>query len=210
MEKMIAVIGNGEIRDYNKIFEKIKGYSTIIAADGGAYHCLKMGITPNLIVGDFDSITKDVLDVFKNVAKLPFPREKDETDLEIAIREAVSLGSKKVALFAASGNRLDHSLVNLYLLIRYSSKIFLETENETVIAVSKNFPLKIEGVLGKTVSLLPFGKKVIGLSTKGLKWEIDDRELDENFFSISNVCVEDTIFVSLKEGDLFCFLNQTL
>lgn len=168
---------------------------------------MKMGITPSLIVGDFDSIPKEATEAFEDVAKLPFPRDKDETDLELAIKEAFSLGTEKITLFAATGNRLDHGLVNLYLLTRNPSKIILETENETVFGVNKKFSLKLESVLHQTVSLLPFGKKVSGVTTDGLKWELNNQELDENFFSISNVCVKDTVFVSLKEGDLFCFLT---
>lgn len=207
----VAIVANGEIRDYLKIYEKLKHFDKIIAADGGARHCLILKFTPDLIVGDFDSIGKEVDQSFEDVRKLTFPKDKNETDLEIAILEAFRLNENEVTLFAATGKRVDHTLVNLHLLKRFSGKLFIENEEETIFALGSDFGFKtheIEVMKGQTISLLPLGSQVIGVSTEGLRWNLNDQNLDETFLSISNICLSNKIKVSVNKGNLLCFLQS--
>jgi len=205
----IGVIANGQIYDDDIIFEKLKLFDLIIAADGGANHCLRLKINPDLIIGDFDSIIPQAIDTFANVPKMQFKKDKDETDLEISVKHAFSLGADKVTLFAATGNRMDHALVNLAFLSRYPAKLFIETEDQTIFALDEtvafnSFKIKTQKL--QTISFLPLITKVEGLTSNGLRWELNDAELDENFLSISNICLTSETSISIKKGKLLCFL----
>ncbi len=205
----VGIIANGQLNNDNVIFEKLKLFDLIIAADGGANHCIRLKVTPDLIIGDFDSITSQTLDAFANVPKMQFKKDKDETDLELSIKHAFSLGADTVTLFAATGNRMDHTLVNLAFLSRYPAKLFIETEDQTIFSLDETVAFnsfKIKTFLKQTISFLPLINKVEGVTSKGLKWELNDAELDENFLSISNVCLSSETLISIKKGNLLCFL----
>lgn len=209
----IAVIANGQIHDDTIIFEKLKLFDMIIAADGGANHCFRLGITPELIIGDFDSITPQTIDAFANVKKMQFKKDKDQTDLELGIAHAFLLGSKNVTLFAATGNRMDHALVNLAFLSRYPAKLFIETEDQTIFAIDETIafnPFKINTLPQQTISFLPLINKATGVTSKGLKWELNDATVGENFLSISNICLTSETSISIKNGKLLCFLLHKL
>lgn len=206
----IAIIANGQIADYSVILNKLKQYDFIIAADGGATHCLKLNITPSLIIGDFDSISNEASIAYSQVPLIKYPKDKDETDLELAIHKAFSLNSKKVGLFAATGNRVDHTLANLHLLRKFPAKLFIYTENETIFAINETIatnPYEISADLDQTVSFLPLGGGVSSVTTKGFKWELKNADLNENFYSISNVCIAKNPTICLKKGDLLVFLG---
>lgn len=208
--KTVAIVANGQIEDTSIISKKLKEYDFVIAADGGAVHCLKMGIIPHLLMGDFDSINSHALEMFSNVPKMTFLRDKDETDLELAITHAFLLNPEKVTLFAATGNRTDHLYVHLNLLRRFPAKLYMETENETIFSINHsvaNPKFTMRTTTGTTLSLLPIGGQVTDVTTEGLKWELKNKTLDGNFFSISNICLTDSVSISLQDGDLLCFLE---
>src|SRR5690348_6195146 len=129
-----------------------------------------MGITPDLLLGDFDSIKSHVLEAFSTVPKQHYPSDKDKTDLELAIEFVYHLQTEKIAVFGALGGRTDHALGNLILLSRYPGKIFLEGENETLFAIPQHVELSLP--VGKTLSLIPLNGPAKGIDTEGLKWPL--------------------------------------
>jgi len=202
----VAIIANGTITDFEAIAELIKSYDVVIAADGGANHCHAMKIKPDLIVGDLDSITPKVKKSFTKIKTLKYASEKDETDLELSIHAALTYNPSQMTLFAASGDRLDHTLTNLYLLQRYPLKLFMETEREVLFVISKS--TYIDCHEGQTLSLLPLGLPAKGVTTKGLKWELKNATLDNNCLSVSNVSLFEQVHISIKKGALLCCLNK--
>ncbi len=172
--------------------------------DGGLIYCKDLGLRPALIVGDFDSCPLHLLEEYANVPQILLPRDKDQTDLEVAIAEEFRRGAKKITLFGAWGKRVDHSLVNVLLLTRHPGKLFLETETELLFGVGKNaifssFP-------GQTLSLIPLDGPVLGITTKGLKWELNEGQIDQSFIGISNICLGREVEISIKKGILICCL----
>lgn len=108
--------------------------SFVIAADGGFLHCRAQGIVPSLAIGDFDSLgfLPDGLPIIRH------PVEKDDTDMALAAREAVSRGCREILFFGALGGRLDHTLANITLLRalakeKISAYLFGEREVITVL-----------------------------------------------------------------------------
>lgn len=201
----IAIIGNGEIRNPAILKKLLSGYSKFIAADGGANNCLILGITPDLIIGDLDSITPETLQAFAHVPTKKFPCDKDFTDLELAVREAED--AENITLFCATGSRADHSLANIYLLAQFPNRILIETEEETIGAFQKKIILNCTP--GQTLSLIPMGNPAVGVTSKGLKWELNQATLDTHFLSISNVCLANSVFLSLDSGTLVWCLKRS-
>lgn len=205
--KTVAIIGNGSIDDPEVMAPLIQSYDFIIAADGGANHCHAMKITPNLIIGDLDSIHQNVKKSFSDVKTLEYPSDKDQTDLELSLDAALTFNPSKITLFAVSGNRIDHTLANLYLLLRHPFKLFIETETEVLFAISKS--TYVDCHVNQTLSLLPLGLAAKGVSTQGLKWELNNATIDHNGLSVSNVALVETVHISIEKGNLLCCLNKT-
>jgi len=202
----VALVANGVIHDYQLISRLLAPYDKIIAVDGGLIHCQHMQVVPDLIIGDFDSIPQGLLEQYPDVPRQIFPVEKDETDLELAIRVVDNPALKKLGIFGALEKRTDHALGNLHLLRRFANKACIETELETLYAVDgkREFPCRP----GQTVSLIPIGSTPSGVTTYGLKWELSAATLDKHFMSISNVCVGTSFSISIQTGDLICCLSR--
>jgi len=200
----IALVANGEILLDHKIHPLLKNHAIIIAVDGGLKHCDRMGITPNMIVGDLDSVTPELLEKYRLVPLHRYPIKKDETDIELAVKEALKLNPSSVTLFGVLGKRTDHTLSNLFLASRYPDLMKIQTEWETIFFVNRQrfitcFP-------GQVVSIFPLGSPTQGVTTQGLEWDVKDAVFDQNFMSQSNVCLSDEFKISLKEGTLMCSL----
>ena len=105
-----VIIGNGDIKDYQYIKSKINDF--IICADGGYNHAEKMGIVPDVLIGDFDSAKN-----FEKVKdRIEYPKRKDFTDGELAVAYAVDNGYEDIVLIAMTGDRFDHSIADILLL----------------------------------------------------------------------------------------------
>lgn len=197
-----ALIANGEISSIEKLKIELQKYERVVAVDGGLSQCQKMGIIPDLIVGDFDSCPKGLVDVYSSVPKVILPEDKDETDLEVAIREEFQRKADKITVFGSWGNRIDHSLTNALIVGRFPQKLFLETETEILFALKNSAYLSVRK--GQIVSLIPLFGAASGITTKGLKWELKNGKLDFHFIGISNVCLQENISIEIDQGMLLC------
>jgi thiamine pyrophosphokinase len=194
-----AIIANGQI-DFPEIIKPlILRHSRVIAVDGGLAHCKRMGITPHLIVGDFDSCPPNLLNEYPKIPRVSLPTHKDQTDLEVAIDQAKN---EKITLYGAWGHRIDHSLTNALLLCRFPGRMHMETEKELVFAINSH--TQLDCFAGQTLSLIPLCGPVLGITTRGLKWELGKGKLDQNFIGISNICLEKRVDIRVERGTLLC------
>jgi thiamine pyrophosphokinase len=202
----VALVANGVIHDYDFISSLIRNYDRCLAVDGGLFHCREMNIMPDLIIGDLDSLTPEILNLYPKIPIEKFPSHKDKSDMELAIDAANLVNVTKIGLFGALENRTDHSLANLCLMCRLPKKIVIETEKETLFTLEgkKQVPCKP----GQIVSLMPIGSSAKGVTTKGLKWELKDAVLNQDFFSLSNVCLDSHFEISIEQGNLVCCLMR--
>ncbi|MBA3815411.1 MAG: thiamine diphosphokinase [Parachlamydiaceae bacterium] len=201
----VALVANGAIHDYSLIAELIRTYARVVAVDGGLFHCHEMGIIPDLLIGDLDSVTPILLSKYSHVTTLRFPTEKDDTDLELAIRAVEAPSIVTIGLFGVMGHRVDHAMNNLNLTCLHS-KIIIETETESVFAISGEY--QINCFPGQKLSLLPLNSPVIGVTTSGLQWELNHATLNKNFRSISNVCLGKSVNIKIHSGQLICCLAR--
>lgn len=204
MSNAVAIIANGAIESYEKTKELLKSYPHVIAVDGGLLHCQKMEIEPILIIGDFDSTPQNLLSDYSHIPQLKFPKDKDESDLELAIQEAIARGYKEFHLFGALGKRVDHLLYTLFLLTRFPNCQII-SENQQIFCLKKEN--KIKTYTGQTVSLIPLNE-VKGVYTKGLKWELKNTNLDKYLISLSNQTISDEFSINMDSGDLILILNS--
>ena len=198
----VALVANGKISKPKLLIDKIKAYPYLIAVDGGLNHCHKLGLKPDLIIGDLDSAQKKVIALFEDVPKQVFPADKDKTDLELAMEYALEQGATRLTVFAALGGRIDHTLVNIHLLSRYPGKLFFETEDELLFVIDRSVELPC--FPGQTLSLLPLNGPTTGVTTQGLKWELSGATLDKQFMGISNIALQNTARIQVAHGDLLC------
>jgi thiamine pyrophosphokinase len=201
-----ALVANGKINCYKKILPLIQQHECIIAVDGGTHHCHQMNITPDMIIGDLDSTSPEMLRHYANVPVRRFNSEKDETDLELALQSIYTPEAEKITIFAALEKRTDHTLANLHLIRRYPMKVFIETESERLFVV--NGPLEIPCTPGQTVSFIHLGTPATGVTSSGLKWEMQNATFSKYYFSLANICLSHSIRLTLTSGDLLCCLQK--
>lgn len=179
----------------------------IIAADGGLTHIQTLGLTPDSIIGDFDS-----LGYVPTAAKV-FPVEKDDTDAMLAVRHGLKLGYDRFLLYGSlDGPRLDHTVANfqtLQFLADHGAQGYLIGLN-TIATVIKNgkqtFPAGAEGVL----SVFCMGSDARGVSLSGLKYSLADGTLNAGFpLGVSNHFTGDAAAVSVADGSLLIIWDRT-
>jgi thiamine pyrophosphokinase len=206
----VVIFANGEIPNPEGARGLLQEGDYLLAADGGANHLFQMGILPNLVVGDLDSIDEDVFHELTaaEVEIVQYPENKDETDLELAIRTSIEIGATSILIVGALGGRLDQSLASLSLLsdpMLARFQIRLDDGEQAAFfcraSAMKREEVEILGRSGDTVSLIPWGGIVEGVTTKGLQWALYSETLyPEKTRGISNVLVDETASVEIASG----------
>lgn len=206
--KTALIFANGDLRRPEEIRRMALGGELIIAADGGLCHIQSLGLIPNLLIGDLDSVTPEQILWAREVGAevRQFPIDKDETDLELALLAAANVGCQKLIIFGALGGRLDQTLSNIFLL-HLPDLADLDARivdgNEEVILVRNS--VRLTGKPGEIVSLLPLSPIVRGITTTGLQYPLQDESMV--FYrsrGISNIMASETASVEVLSGILIC------
>jgi thiamine pyrophosphokinase len=200
----IIIFANGELPDSDKAKSLLQNEDYVICADGGTHYAQILNVTPNLIIGDLDSAERGTLDKYKeaNVSIELYPRDKNETDLELAIHRAIQLKPKQIIVVAGLGGRLDQTLANITLLSdpRLSSlDVRLDDGVEEIFICRAR--VEVRGKSGDLVSLLPWQGVVSEVQTANLKWVLQKETLYPNKTrGISNELTADTASISIGSG----------
>lgn len=202
----VAIISGGTAPSKKLLVEYLEKVDFIIAADKGSECLYNYDIIPNLLVGDFDSANKQILDAIKKTTEevLEFPPEKDYTDTEIAIIEALKRGAKNIYLFGATGSRIDHTLGNIGLLLSTKKKgahLEIIDDNNRIYLSDKK--MKLFGKCGENIGFHALSDKVKSFNIKGAKYNLED--YDMNLLDPRAICnefVDTPIEISYEEGEL--------
>ncbi len=200
----IIIFANGELPDIEKARAILRDDDYIICADGGTRHASSLDLKPALVIGDMDSADKGFLRQLEayDVPIEIYPRDKNETDLELAIQRAIELDPKEVIIVAALGGRLDQTLANIALLsdIRLSTfNVRLDDGVEEIFYCRDQ--VEVHGRSGDIVSLIPWGGVVTGVQTENLKWTLDNETLyPDKTRGISNEMTGDTATIKIRSG----------
>jgi thiamine pyrophosphokinase len=200
----ITILANGELPDINKARLLIQNGDYIICADGGTRHALALNIKPDLIIGDLDSAGQAALQKFRDdgVSIEFYPRDKNETDLELAINRALEVNPNQMVIIAALGGRLDQTLANIILLAdsRLASfDVRLDDGVEEIFLCRDQ--VQVRGRSGDILSLIPWQGAVSEVQTKNLKWMLHKETLyPDKTRGISNEMIGETASISIGSG----------
>ncbi|NYB74449.1 MULTISPECIES: thiamine diphosphokinase [Sedimentibacter] len=204
------IVGNGS--DIDKSHIENLNIDYVICADGGLEKVKRLGLIPNLILGDFDSVNKSVLEDYKslNIETVTFPSEKDYTDMELAISHAVKVGFKDIILVGASGTRLDHTVANMLLIEKYHKKdinIRIIDNNNFIQIITDSMIIPFRK--NYYVSLIPLSENIEGLTLEGFKYPLNNINVERgSTLCISNEVSEDVGLIKLNKGSAFVFISK--
>lgn len=201
-----VVIANGDPPSERLFAELMHGGPMLIAADGGARHALALGYVPEAVVGDLDSVDDAMRaaipqERFKRIARL------DITDLEKAIAFAVQLGIDEIDIAGAGGGRSDHALANLSALTLHRGRASIRMHDELFAISLVEGEAVVEGPVGTVVSLVAIGE-CHGVSTKGMRWDLDDFTLPFGPRGIHNEIASSPATIRVRSGDLLLFRGR--
>lgn len=207
--KCLIVTGGEIIDDFACDVIKNGGYEIIIAVDAGMEFFARVGVEPDIIVGDFDSVESSILEKFREkeyIEMCVLNPVKDETDTEYAVHEAVRRGADSITILGGTGTRLDHVLGNIGLLgIGLDEEIDVELldVHNRVRMLNKGITLRKKEQYGKYVSLLPYSPEICGLTIRGMKYNVENVTLKSSEAKgVSNEMVEDEASISFENGVL--------
>lgn len=181
----------------------------IICADHGLEAAYKLGITPDLLVGDFDSADSDILSLYEekeNINIVRFRPEKDDTDTELALHMAMKRNPDEILVFGASGTRLDHTLANIGLLsqtLKQGIRTYLWDLHNRISMIGDTCCLRKEQAFGDYVTLLPFGGDAEGVTLQGFKYPLENAVMHSgSSLGVSNELVEEEAVIYIRKGKL--------
>jgi thiamine pyrophosphokinase len=207
-----VIFANGNIGQRKSLPGLLKPDDLLIAADGGARHLQTLGLTPDAVLGDFDSLGDGELNALEaaGIKIYRYPLRKDFTDLELALQFAQSAGADEALLLGALGNRWDQTLANLLLpaSAAYSNlRIRLVDGNQEISLIQAGQTAELTGKPGDTVSLIPLAGDAGGVTTQGLEYPLNRETLVfGSTRGVSNTLLDDRSIVSLESGNLMCVL----
>lgn len=189
----------------------------VIAADNGLTYLMQTGVLPDLIIGDFDSLSpegKELLadmekDGFKETIRLP--KEKDDTDTMAAVKEGFKRGYTDFRLYAALGGRLDHTVANIQTLayiLEHGGRGYILDAHQMVFMMKNETRSFAAGFRG-TVSLFSYGKRAEGVTLRGMKYPLTDGALTNDFpLGVSNeISGDGPADITVADGTLLAVVS---
>jgi thiamine pyrophosphokinase len=198
----ILIFANGELPDLKAAHGLLRPDDFVICADGGTRHALALGLTPQVIIGDMDSLPSTFeASTFKGEF-IKVSADKNETDLELAMKYALAFHPATILIIAALGGRLDQTVGNLSLLTDPGLSTFDIRLNDGVEEIFFcREQVRVKGGRGDTISLIPWGGEVSGVETENLKWPLRNEILyPYKTRGISNEMLGEEASVRIKTG----------
>ena len=199
-------------------YVKTHPFDCIVSVDGGLKYTKELGLIPTAIVGDFDTIQKEVLEEYRKIPSILWDvhkPEKNETDTELAIDTALKLGCENLVILGATGGRLDHEWSNVHLLKtcldRRVDACLLDQQNKVYLIEPPGREFKREEVFGTYISFIPLTEKVRGITLEGFKYPLNNKEISigvEAGRLISNEIMQENSRIRLTEGILICMESR--
>ena len=210
MNKTLIITGGSIDIEFACDYIKNQTFEYIIAVDGGLEATMKLNLVPGYVVGDFDTVSKDILEYYRTNPDIIFKQynpEKDYTDTGCAIHLAVELGTGHITVLGGIGSRIDHSLANIQLLQipleQGIDAVILDTFNRVRLLGITKKELELEKSEYKYISLIPMTELVSGISMSGMKYLLNDYDMHLGYEisrCISNEIVDENAAIRLKEG----------
>ena len=188
----------------------------VIAVDGGINYCGILEIEPDIILGDFDSVNeaqREAILAMKEQAPdrvVVLKPEKDDTDMLAALRLGLEKGYDYFLIYGATGGRMEHTLANIQCLLFLKNRgaVGYLMDGSGMVFVMKNEEVKLRANLEGYFSLFCLGKEAKGVTIKGLKYELEDYTMTNDFpIGVSNEFIGKEATVSVRDGELVGIVN---
>lgn len=209
-----CIVVNGDMKDFEFHKAAMEKCDFIVAADGAGNHLLKIGVLPDCLIGDMDSIKEEVYEHFwsKNIEVIVYPPQKDKTDTELAIDLMVERGYREALMLGVFGDRADHTMGNIYMMYyawQKGLKLTMTDENNFLQLMSEGEWI-LDAKTGQTVSFLSMGMVAEGISLEGFEYPLTDYNLHlGSTRCLSNRAIQDCPKVKLRKGFLLvCLVHR--
>ena len=220
----VLVISGGYLDiPFAKEYIETLSYDKVFAVDKGLYYADQLGIKPDLIIGDFDTVSSDLVNLYDERIKageldariIRFPREKDLTDSELAIIYSEDYGATNITMLGATGYRIDHLLANMDLLICSNDKgidcVIVDTNNRICLIDGEKGPnervIDREQQWGKYVSIIPVTPYIADVTLEGVAYPLSNARIPKGpALTVSNEIKEKTARFHVGEGTALSFL----
>ncbi len=205
------LICNGDAPSNKFVKNLLKNYDIIACADGGANLAFKFKILPDFIIGDLDSIKPEVKNFFeRKKVKIFQDTDQNSTDIEKSTNFLISRGITHIDIVSAiGGDRIDHTIGNLSVLVNYHGKAKLKIIDEGIEIFFVKGKFSFETERGDFISLIPLCSKAYGVKTKGLKYKLNNETLIFSGRGISNVATGKRVSIEVKRGGIFVFKKKS-
>lgn len=212
----VLIITGGHLNlDFAKVFCGQLSYDKVYAVDKGLEYVDALGLSPDYILGDFDTVDKALLKSYQEQVDSGsldmiieyHPVKKDAADTELAVVKAIENGANSITILGATGSRLDHVLANIGLLSLAAEKdvkcqIVDACNRIRLLTGSAHCSIKKAEQYGDYLSFIPLTPVVKGLTLTGVMYPLTDRTVYQNSsFTVSNQITEEA-YISIKEGEL--------
>ena len=215
----VLIITGGHLNmEFADNYRKTLSFDKVFAVDKGLEYAEQLGIVPDYLIGDFDTVDSQLLARYEmQIAKCEIdtvlerhPVKKDASDTELALYVAMMLGAKKITMLGGTGSRLDHVLANIGLLLQVE-KQGIETcivdENNRIRLLSdqglQEFEMNRNEQHGKYISLIPITEQVEGVTLKGVMYPLNRASIYMgSSLTISNQIVDAKLHVKLEKGKM--------
>ena len=209
--KTLIITGGSLDIEWAADFVRSVNADYIIAADSGLKYIDKLGLVPDLILGDYDSVEEGLLDKYRSIDIKTYPREKDYTDTHIAIINALKAGATCIYILGATGTRMDHTFTNICNMkaaLDCGVQCFICDKHNKVYIVNeqmKEVKLSKAEQYGDYVSIVPLSEEAV-ISLAGFKYELDSYVLHQGLsICQSNEIKEDEAIIKINKGLLIVF-----
>lgn len=213
MDGRCIVIGAGDLT-LGELTVGEKDYC--IAVDGGLSYCGVLGVEPDIIIGDFDSVSekeKEAIALLKEQIPeriIELVPEKDDTDMLVALKHGLKLGYKDFRIYAGTGGRFDHTLANIQCLLylkNHGATGYL-VDGTGMILVLQNESVEFQKSMEGYLSLFSLGKQANGVTIQGMKYPLDHYTMTNDFpIGISNEFIGESATISVEDGELVCMIT---
>ncbi len=180
----------------------------VLCADGGYNHAQRAGITPDFLIGDFDSLSRSAPPDIETIA---FPVEKDDTDTGLCIRAAIERGCDDILIIGGLGGRFDHALANIQLMAwaaEHVDRIAMK-DNRNYVTILKDGKLRISKKGNAHLSILSLSDVSLGVCVEGVKYPLFDYTMTRTFpLGVSNEFEESHAQISVEKGTLVVALSE--
>ena len=204
----IFVIAGGSIGNKDFLRTQIDrfGPDELVCADGGARHVVALDLTPQVIIGDMDSLAPEILQRCEEKGSriIRHAQAKRETDTQLALEYACRSCPDEIRIYGALGGRIDHALANISLLLpaaRRGVTTKLVDEWCEVFVVTQT--MNMEGIAGQTVSIFPLSALVRGIDLEGFEYPLSGETMEIGLpYGISNRVQQDRGVIAMESGCL--------